>query len=391
MNRFLIIAAMLLTSFSVTAQNDDVVLVGYGKMDGTESVRILAKSQCCPEMCKNISTDKKTKKTTAVWADHEMGYIKDSCTVEPPVANDFDAIFPGMVGRPPKELALLYWMLSDENDATVLHCYFTMPADEVKNLWLACEETVIVDIETGVQYRAKSTAPEVFRKHFSVKAPVGTPLDFKIYFPKLPKTTKVVSIYGVPLWRLRGGQEIVLNAANNSGIMKQYDEAPQIKSPSLVRAANNYDRNKFETWAIYNNPHLIKPVKDGTMALWNTPEATYIAIAHEQNWMREYYGLNAGTMLVDHRGHQYKLKEIRGLPKDDIFWIEAYSGDFFAFLLVFEPLPPSLPTFTYIEPESEDFDMWGASSAGQVIPNLNVMELRSRQFLFEPVERIIKE
>ena len=344
MNRFLIFAVMLLTSFSTAAQNDEVVLVGYGKTDGSENVRILAKRQCCPEMCNNISTNKKTKKTTAVWNDYEMGYIKDSCTVEPPVSNDFDKIFPGMVGGLPKEFALLYWMLSEENDATVLHCYFTMPADEVKNLWLACEETAIVDMETGVQYRAKRTAPDVFRKHFSVKAPVGTPLDFKIYFPKLPETTKVVSIYGVPLWRLRG-QEIVLNSAYNSGVMKQYDDVPQIKSPSLVREAKNYNKDKFESWAVYNNPHLIRPVKDGTMALWRTPEATYLAVAREQNWTREYFGIGPDQFLIDNRGHKYKIKSAQGLPLEEIFWIEAYSGDFIAFLMEFEPLPPNIPGF----------------------------------------------
>ncbi len=387
MKQLITFCLLMLTVFSVEAQNDELVLVGYGKMDGSESVRILAKSNCCPQKC-DIEYNSKTKKSTGIWDDLEMGYIKDKCEVQAPIITDFDKIFPGVINGMPKDYALLYWMLTEENDETVLHCYFTMPADEVLNLWLACEETAIVDMATGVQYRAKRTAPDVWRKHFSVKAPVGTALDFKIYFPKLAPDTKEVAIYGVPAWRLRG-TKIPLNAPMFYG-NRPYDNAPQIKNPSLVKADNNYNKDKHETWAVYNNPHLIKPVNEGTMALWRTPEATYIAVAHEQNWMREYYGLNKGTMLMDNRGHQYKLKELQGLPTGNIFWIEGNSGDFIAFVMVFEPLPPNVTTFTYLEPDSEDFDMWGADPEGQVIPNLSVSELRNNQHLFEPIERVIK-
>ncbi|MBR4264563.1 MAG: hypothetical protein IKQ46_00735 [Bacteroidales bacterium] len=389
MNRFTLIAIMLILSLGVMAQNnDDVVLVGYGKMDGSESVRILMKSQCCPAICSNIFTDKKTKKTIGVWDDLEMGYIKDSCQVAAPVSNDFSTIFPGKIEGLPKEYSLLYWMLTEENDETVLHCYFTMPADEMRNLWLACEETAIVDMNTGVQYRAKRTAPECFRKHFSVKAPVGTPLDFKIYFPKLDPTTKEIAIYGVPMWGMRGTKFQIISSQNFQGF---FDNAPQIKKPTLVKEANNYNKDKYETWAVYNNPHLIKPVNEGTMALWNTPEATYIAVAHEQNWTREYYGIGPDNFLIDDRGHKYKIKNVYGVPLDQIFWIEAYSGDFIAFIMEFEPLPPNLQTFTYIVPEGEKFDMWGASWDGKVLHNLNVNELRANQPLFVPIERVIKE
>ncbi len=386
MNRFTLTFIMLTLTLGVMAQDNNVVVVGYGKMDGSERVRILAKSQCCPARC-DIEYNTKTKKSTAIWDDLEMGYIRDKCEVQAPVAKDFDAIFPGAMNGLPKDYVLLYWMLTEENDETVLHCYFTMPADEVVNLWLACEETAIVDMATGVQYRTKRTAPECFRKHFSVKAPKGTPLDFKIYFPKLAQTTKKIAIYGVPLWNMRG-TKVSINNINASTI---YDNTPQIKNPTCIKGGNNYNKDNHETWAVYNNPHLIKPVNEGTMALWNTPEATYIAIAHEQNWTREYYGLSSATMLVDGRGHRYKLKELRGLPTEQEFWLECYSGDFVAFLMVFEPLPPNVITFHYIEPDVEEFEMWGSDPEGQVINNLSVSELRANQSLFEPIERTIKE
>ena len=390
MKQILTICLLMLIAFSVEAQNDEVVVVGYGRMTPEGKEQILYKSNCCPARCTNITVNNKTKKTTAIWDDMEMGYITDKCEVAAPIAKDFETLFPGQITGLPKEFVLLYWMLTEVNDETVLHCYFTMPADEVQNLWLACEETAIVDMETGVQYRARRTAPECFRKHFSVKAPVGTALDFQIYFPKLPSTTKEVAIYGVPMWGLRGSTRIRIYAPLQKA-MEMYDETPQFKKPNLVKAENNYNKDKHESWAVYNDVHLIKPVEEGTMALWRTPTATYLAVAHEQNWMREYHGHNAETVLMDNRGHKYKLKGIQGLPAGKIFWVEGNSGDFIAFLLEFEPIPPNISTIAYIAPESEKFDMVFANWDGELIPNLSVEELRKNQSLFEPIERVIKQ
>lgn len=393
MKKLTSICLMLMLSLGVMAQNNDIVVVGYGFTNDNGEVQILAKNQCCIVKIPNLQIDKSNgqNRTWVVWDEMEMAYMTDTCTVEAPVAKDFDRIFPNHDTLPP-QFVPLYWMLSEENEETVLHCYFTMPVNEITNLWLACEETAIVDMATGVQYRARRTSPDCFRKHFTVKAPAGTPLDFKIYFPKLPSTIKEIAIFGVPMWYLRGTKVQINTARNAQGAFQNdYDNPPNIKPPTLVDRPKKFNKDNHKTWAVYNNPHLIKPVEEGTMALWNTPEATYIAIAHEQNWMREYYGYNKGTMLIDNRGHQYKLKNMQGLPIDELFWIEAYSGDYIAFLLEFEPLPPSVSTFTYIDPEGEKFDMVFASWEGEVKSNLSVNELRRNQSLFEPIERVIKK
>lgn len=129
------------------------------------------------------------------------------------------------------------------------------------------------------------------------------------------------------------------------------------------------------------------------MALWNTPDASYIAIAHEQNSLTEYFAITSGTMLIDNRGNRYKLKRFGGgkLPMDELFWIDGYSGDFLTFLLEFEPMPPSVTTFTFIEPDFEPFYVMFANPKGVVISNLNVSELRKNQSLFEYHPRVIKE
>jgi len=366
---------MLLTSFSVTAQND-----------GTESVRILAKSQCCPMQTPEPFFDSTTQKSTLVWQTDEHNWIKDTCWVKAPVAENFYSIYPN-INVPPKNVTLLYLMITEENDETVLHCYFTMTADIVTNLWLASEETAIVDLATGVQYRAKRTFPECMSKHIGVEAPVGTPLDFKIYFPKLPKTTRNISIFGVPIWSLQGEENIKIR--NDEDILE--DDVPLMKKARLIQEEKDYKIDLHTTWSVYTDAHLIKPVKEGTMAIWNTPEATYLAVAHVHNWMREYYGVHEKTFLLDTKGNQYKIKEILGYPLGHTFWINGYSGDFVAFWLVFEPLPPDVTTFSYIESEDPQYDLWRANWESKIRRNLNVSELRANQHLFEPIERIIKK
>lgn len=367
---------------------------------------ILYKSRCCitrsPQPIKIRLTDEENneyKKTSVVWPNNEKdSWMKDTCWVKAPVISTeyYDSLFPGMrdaiIYNPKADLVVINWMLAIENDETVLHCFFTMPADIVTNLFLAMEETAIVDLETGVNYRIKRTEPECMRKHIGVKAKKGDILDFKIYFPKLSDTTSRVSIYTVPLWSQYGGVEYKLTQKN---IGEKYDDVPNIISPTFVSNGNGekYNKDNWDTWRHYKDAHLIKPVKDGTMALWNTPDATYIAVAHEQNSMGEYYAVPEGTMLIDDSGNRYTLKQFGGgnLPIGELFWIDGYSGDFHTFLMEFEPLPPTVTSFSFIEPDLEPFYVMFADPHGTVISNLNVNELRKNQSLFKHNPRVVKE
>ena len=146
--------------------------------------------------------------------------------------------------------------------------------------------------------------------------------------------------------------------------------------------AKDYDKDNHQSWAVYDEPHLIKPLTDGTLAVWLTPEATYIAEACEMNWKREYFGRGGNEILVDRSGHQYKLKEVLGYPNDHIFWVEGLAGDYFAIVKVFEPLPPRTETVTHIIPEGEPFAAWGANWDGKV-ENLDIQQLRNNQRLFD--------
>ena len=333
-----------------------------------------------------VTIDKKTKKKVCVWGDTENNSWHENIGLvsNVPVAKDFESAFPTsrMFGTNTPYIPCP-WQLAEENGETVLHCYLKMPADIVENLWLASNETAILDKETGTLYRSRRTVPEsVNSKVFGVSGKEGTVLDFQIIFPKLPETTRDICVYGVPNWHMRGYSMMLNSSLTAQGTFVAYDQKPQFHQPHLVSEAKDYNKDNHQSWAVYDDAHLIKPVGDGTYALWLTPEATYLAESCEMNWNREYFGRGGNTILLDQSGHQYKCKDVLGYPNDDLFWNEGLSGDYFAIFYVFEPLPLQLETATLIVPEGEPFAMWGANWEGKV-QTLNVKELRQNQRLFE--------
>ena len=344
----------------------------------------------------DVKTDKKSKKSTAEWPPTNNAWIKDFCEAKNVVVErDYLNIFPEIANMPLDEQPYvpMSWRLTDEGGETVMHCYFRMPADEVTNLWLTSEETCLVDCETGVQYRIRRTEPDTFRKHFRVKAKKGDVIDLKIFFPRLPESTKDIVIFGIPNWYLVGNK-VSLRQQHNSAWTEpgyDYDTAPKFHQPRILQEHLSedkpYDKQNWNTWKVLTDAHLIKPQKDGTMAIWLTPEATYLAIACEQNWTREYWGFSWGNdkadVLLDDAGRQYKLREVQGVPQNELFFLEGNAGDYIAYLKVFDPIPLDVKTFTYIEPEGEPFNAWGASWKGSVLHNLSIEQLRQNQRLFE--------
>ena len=340
--------------------------------------------------------DKKTKKSVVHWNRTEKddwfepsGLVLENVpTIETPGA---DALFVDILNAEGNAYMPMPWRLTEENGETVLHCYFRMPADIVDNFWLTDEEGCILDKETGISYRARRTEPDCYYKRFGIKGKKGDILDLKIFFPKLPESVREVAIYGVPNWYLRG-RNVTLNRGNQFyGVAHYYDTIPEFHHPTQIVEAKNYDKDNFFTWSEYKDAHLIKPIPEGTMAMWLTPEATYVAISTEMNWRREYFGRGGNTILIDKSGHQYKCKDVIDYPDDTLFWVQGYSGDYFAIVLVFEPLPLTLESITYIEPEGEPFKANFANWSGEVKTDLSIKELRQNQKLFEYFPRKMVE
>ena len=367
----------------------------------TKNVKVLAK-------CRNVfftsnpeaTVDDKTRKKTMVWHDTEnnswhenMGFVKNV----PTTTIDIEEYFPQFSGfNEGRSLSPIVWQLTEErqrvgdgtsgiNEETVLHCYFRMPADIVENFWLCSDECVILDKETGTIYQSRRCVPDCYGKVFNIKEKEGTVLDFQIFFPKLPETTKKISIYGVPNWSLLGQEDIYLDdrlfMRDLEGSIRYFDEMMPIHKAHLVSEAKDYNKDDHKTWAVYNDAHLIQPVKEDTYAIWRTEEATYLAEACEMNKMREYFKGRGNSILIDQSGHQYKCKKVLDYPNDDLFWVDGYSGDYFAIVMVFEPIPLYLENITYIVPKGEPFDMWGANWEGKV-QSFNIKGLRNNQELF---------
>lgn len=345
-----------------------------------------------------VKKDPKTKKTTARWYDTNMAWVKDYCEVEN-VATEKDIlnIFPEMNNLPYNEPYIpMSWRLTNENNETVLHCYFPMPADEVTNMWLASEETCIVDQKTGAQYRIRRTEPDTYRKHFTLKAKAGDVVDLKVFFAPLAETTKEVRIYGLPNWGMMGSPVAPVTIRHEAyGTFEPlgYDTIPRFHKPIVHKdhmyEDKPYDMQNWNTWKVMRGAHLIKPLNDETMALWRTPEATYLAIGYEQNWTTEYWSFGHDIKLLDNAGRQYKIREVQGLPLDELFFMEGNAGDYVAYVLVFDPLPLNISAITYIEPEGEPFNAWGANWSGKVVSNISIQQLRDNQKLFDYHPRLI--
>ena len=393
MKKIFIMSLLALAGLTSQAQTFEISANYQNQANGViEYAKNIGNFVACPD----VKTDNATKKTTAVWHTTNMEWIKDYCQPSKfDIEEDYMTIFPEMADIPLDEYPYIpmSWRLTGENGETVLHCYLRMPADELTNMWLTGEEACLLDRETGVQYRARRTEPETFRKHFDVKAKKGDVVDLKIIFPPLPETTTEVTIYGVPNWELMGVTVPIRYRFYGTVTYVNNDTIPLIHKPRMVKEHMSedkpYDRQNWNTWKVLTDAHLIKPLKDGTMAMWRTPDATYVAFGFEQNWTTEYFCFGQGTTLVDETGNQYKLREIQGVPMDELFFIEGYSGDYVAFLLVFDPLPLELTEITYIAPGGEPFSAWGADWSGCVLPHLNIQELRDNQRLFEYHPRMV--
>lgn len=384
MKKMIMLSLLALTSVATQAQTQK-----------DEGIRVWGPSYM--RSVPDITLDKKTKKTTVQWNSTENNsWHEDIGILDNVPVNDSESIESAFFKMSPTALETkgyvsMTWLLADEGDNTVLHCYFRMPADIVKNFWLGNAESCILDKETGVIYQAISTVPErCYNKVFGVKGKEGTIVDLQILFPRLPETVHDMVIYGVPNWNMRGYEvKRVHQFYGTASYRESYDTIPQFHMARIMKESVDYNKDNLDSWAVYTDAHLIKPVKENTMALWRTPDATYLAIATEQNWIREYYGRGGNAFLLGQEGRKYKCKGVMGYPNDNIFWLEGYPGDHFAIVLVFEPLPLNVKTFNYVVPEGEPFSAWGANWSGEVFSNLDVQQLRNNQHLFEYHPRVV--
>ncbi len=284
------------------------------------------------------------------------------------------------------------WAIVRERNQTVLYCYFVVPFDATKEIWLGGDEAYIIDKKTGTKYKARGTDdPKMWNQTFGIKAPAGSWVEFRVYFPPLPKNLHEVYIYGVQKWGFRGQINIWIGNSEPN----QYDKkVPKFHVPQLIEPEkDNYDPDDMGTYAVYNNAHLVQPMPEKTMAIWLTPEATYLAITAVQDWTREYFSFQSTIVLISdtNPSKKYKLRKVLGLPTDRQFFIEGVVGDHQAFILEFEPLPLDVTTVSYYEPEGQPFKAWGANWDETLISKMKISRLKVNQKLFKYYKRKIKK
>lgn len=129
-----------------------------------------------------------------------------------------------------------------------------------------------------------------------------------------------------------------------------YDTVPQFRLPQLKREATNYDESDYNTFAIYTHPHTVaaQPYKTSRlekMAIWCTPEATYLAVIDEQNWTSKYYHAGKDQYLRDCKtGNVYPILGYIGYPLGQTVWIEGVAGEWHCRVMIFPPLPKHCTT-----------------------------------------------
>ena len=119
-----------------------------------------------------VTVDELTQETTVVWRNTEdwNNQTEILWADNVPVAENVKEFTAFNVVEREGVVGLSY-ELKEEGGYTVLHCYLQMPADVLQNFWLASKETAIVDLETGINYRAIRSVPECgWGKYFAVKS-----------------------------------------------------------------------------------------------------------------------------------------------------------------------------------------------------------------------------
>lgn len=95
-----------------------------------------------------------------------------------------------------------------ENGETYMQVFGRIDSDE-ETIWLGGPDTYIVNVMTGIRYKARRALPPAdLNCDIVVKGCKGQEFMFTIVFPNLPKGSWNARIYGVPYCQLRGGAGI---------------------------------------------------------------------------------------------------------------------------------------------------------------------------------------
>ena len=274
-----------------------------------------------------------------------------------------------------------------------------------ETIWVASEETVILDIRTGAQYVARRIIGSDARmcQDNIVRGMKDKVIEFQIEFPPLPRHTQHICFYGVPdihsaskfeyrdkvfaLNDIQAFHNITLGDSESTSLASlarrfrlgdvsvgwYSTERPPMPKPKLWKKAENYTGDDMDTYPRYTNtmltpPHYIdRPYP--TYAAWFTKDATYIACIEPCYWNGTYFSIPQWAEITTDDGTTLSLMSSGGYPIDTNFFVDVLAGNCAVFILTFPPVPLTTRELTIV---------------GTSVATLSVADLLENQLLVKP-------
>ena len=238
-----------------------------------------------------------------------------------------------------------------------------------QEVWVAGDETYLMDMETGTRYALRSILSDAKPNVFNiVKEQKGKYLVFELEFPSLAHTTKEISIYGIPTVGLMGNMCCSLEDLKPVGMfnindypylycspLTAYDDVkPCLRIPKLVKQSEHYDANDQTTFPIYADAPTIYPVRPdivekNRLAVWCTKDTTYVTQIFECKRHLNPFSISPNTALEiwdddwwlkdNYSPKSLKILSAEVFPVGKNFLIEGTPGDYVPILMKFPPLP----------------------------------------------------
>ena len=261
------------------------------------------------------------------------------------------------------------YALSLKDTCSIFIFAFSVDTD-YQEVLIGSDETYIMDMETGTRYAARNALHgAMLNCHNAIINQKGKKLLFQIEFPRLPKSTKYISIYGIPAAGLIGGNcfdiaEIKQRHFFNhqldapelyaSPLILYDDEKPHLRSPVSIKNTTIYNEGDITTYPIFIDAPRIYPVKPEVIqrnryAFWCTKDTTYITHIIECKQKMNPFRIPSNITVVVYNDtlegsgeiHPQYLRILSATPYplNKNFIIKGTPGDFIPIVMKFPPLP----------------------------------------------------
>lgn len=285
-----------------------------------------------------------------------------------------------------------YWGRSTDNfsldlrDSCTILTFCLSIDSSYQEVWVGGDETFILDMSTGARYAAlEALRGAKLNAYNIVTGHKGERVFFQIRFPRLREypdgdiNTGYVKIYGVPEAGLNGGQEYRVDEIRclqikdwnrfseleNSPLLSYEDSKPLLKQPRIVSNKRRYVSSDTATYKVFSDlpkvyPLTLAEMESGSVALWTTPQATYLTQIVEIKHFRTVIGLRKSSIellipkvsgdardsiTLSRPTDVYELYDpVRPIsaapyPLEENFIVDAIPGDFVVLTIEFPPLP----------------------------------------------------